>query len=48
MARSKTENATVTAKEIAIMAARVAFYLVVVLLIMLLWEGRGLFIYENF
>lgn len=30
------------------MAARVAFYLVVVLLIMLLWEGRGLFIYENF
>ena len=35
-------------KEIVKIIARTLFYFALIVAIMLLWEGRGLFIYENF
>jgi hypothetical protein len=35
-------------REVVWIAGRTIFYFVLLVLILLLWEGRGLFIYENF
>lgn len=37
-----------TKQELVRMIARSLFYFLLISLIMLLWEGGGLFIYENF
>ena len=37
-----------TTKEVGKIVGRTLFYFILLVAIMLLWEGRGLFIYENF
>lgn len=35
-------------KEVATIVGKTLFYFLLIVLIMLTWEGHGLFIYENF
>jgi hypothetical protein len=37
-----------TGRELARIVGRTVFYFVLLVAILVLWEGRGLFLYENF